>query len=124
MKSAVYLVIQGLSSNEKLEGYELNGSFERRARAESEQVHQLASALQSIKGLTWLYITPVGLIAKGYDEMVAQAPIIIPKMRKAMEDVLGTIQFEEVPAYELTVPSLEAIKSAESVGGLLPTPAR
>jgi hypothetical protein len=101
-------------------GYELVGHWERRARDYGDELYRLAHALQRTEGLSWLYILRTGFIAKGGEKMEACALQIIPKMRQALEDVCGEIQFEEVPERELWIPSLKAVDQAESVGGLLP----
>ncbi len=115
MKSSAYLVFRYGT-----DGYELSGDWERRARSEGDDVYRLAHALQHTRGLYWLYILPTGFVAKGEAHMAAEAPHIIPKMRQALADVCGDIQFEEVPARELWIPSIASVESAKTSGVLLP----
>lgn len=122
MKNSIYVVqrIQLTPLDYHPVGYELTGGWENRARREGDHVYRLAHALQRIDGLSWLYILRSGFIAMGGENMEKCAPQIIPKMRQALEDVCGPIQFEEVPERELWLPSLKAVDQAESIGALLP----
>ena len=122
MKNSIYVVhrIQLDPLDYHLVGYELTGGWENRARNEGDHVYRLAHALQRTDGLSWLYILRSGFVAMGGEHMEKCASQIMPKMRQALEDVCGAIQFEEAPERELWLPSLKAVDQVESTGVLLP----
>ena len=101
-------------------GYELDDGWERRAKACGDEVYCLAHALQRTEGLHWLYIFPTGFVAMGEEHMAKCAPAIMTKMRQALEEVCGPIDFNEIPGRELWLPSFKGIELAKESGMLLP----
>lgn len=100
-------IFQIIMPNPDGSGYELRESgtmSAESARQMSEQVYQIACSLEHIDGLYCLYISPHGLVARGEEHMVERAPSIMGRMRNALEDACGPIEFHEVAGDHLFLP--------------------
>lgn len=97
-----------VTQTERYGGYELKGTiFEDLAHLSGDQTYRLAEALQCIEGLNHLYILQSGLIALGGVRMRAYGEIIMERMKRTLEEVCGSIQFEHATEEQLWMPSLD-----------------
>lgn len=81
----------------------------RRAKNESEQVHQIFSKLRFTEGLARLWSTPTNLLVQGDSK---QFDAIATKIFDVMQEVLGEIKFHKVPHGEAAPLFLNFKKSA------------
>lgn len=124
METDIFLAYRKFSSHEEAKKqkhqFQITSVEQQHAERAGKTTVRLMHLLKKTDGLNWLYILPTGLVSLLWKDSLKYAPEIIERMKSALTEVCGELDFLEVPGRELWVPTTKQIEMSRQLGVLLP----